>query len=81
MHKQKEIISRERARYPGGEIKDRAQVPEVPPELISLQQARDAIFINARSQLLNQLGTAAFDEIDLRIKSIVSPNVKVISPR
>lgn len=77
----REIINRERARYPGGEIKDANQVPQIPAELQSLQQARDAIFTNAKSQLLNQLGKAVFDEIDFRIKSIVLPNVQAINPK
>ncbi len=76
----REIISRERARYPGGEIKDANQVPQIPAELQSLQQARDAVFMNAKSRLLNRLGSAVFDRVHLRIRSIILSNARGIKP-
>jgi len=75
------IIQREHSRYPGGKLSSKDQVPQIPPELTTLQASRNSVFLNAKAQLSKQLDESAFQNIDSRIKAVILPKVSVKSPR
>lgn len=72
------IIQQERARYPQGKLASKNQYPPLPPELTTLQASRNSIILNAINQLSQQLGQAAFQNIDSRIKALVTPSVNLV---
>jgi hypothetical protein len=79
--KAKAIIDAMRARYPDGKIPEGETPPPVPPELLAMQQERDAIVLRARGQLQQALGVKAFASFDTFVQSRVAADVKPALPR
>jgi hypothetical protein len=62
------IISQVRSLYPDGKIPAGQSVPRPPQQLSDMQASRNAIFSQAKSQMLDFFGTEAFQQIDTRIR-------------
>jgi hypothetical protein len=56
----KEIISAFRARYPGGVVPRGEKLPEPPPELLAMQEERNAMLLRGRDRLRAALGEQMF---------------------
>jgi hypothetical protein len=74
------IIAREHARYPGGLLSNKDDLPKLPPEITNLQARRDSLFLNAKNRLLQKLGAAAFTNIDSHIKMAILPKIRITAP-
>jgi hypothetical protein len=72
-----EIIKKAHSSYIGVKL---SKVPAPPPELAKLQTSRNLIFINAKTRISQELDAAAFQQIDIRIKAIVTPKINVKLP-
>ncbi len=75
-----QIIERSRALYPHGHVGKAHPFPQPPPELITLNAARKAIFEQARTDLSRALGQNTIDQVDLRIKRHLTGKLDVTSP-
>lgn len=70
-----DIIKRYRSLYPGGKVGRGQPRPQLPTELISLQQARNQLFTNSQNALHNTYGDDKYAEIDALIKQYIARNM------
>jgi hypothetical protein len=68
----RQIIDRERAKYPGGKIPPGQSLPAVPSSLIQLQQARDSLFIQGQADL-QQILRSDYIHFDEKVKRRYDP--------
>lgn len=69
------VIQNVRAQYPGGHLPTKEALPAVPKELAQMQQERNTIIANHVKALHLALGDAAFQKVDLYVKTQFAPHV------
>jgi len=74
--KAEEIIQKMRAGYPDGKVPVGEAPPPLPPELLTMQQERNAMVLRARDRLHEIYGEETFARLDLFVKSHVAPDIK-----
>ena len=72
----KQITKAVRDRYPGGRIPQGEKPPEIPQELLVMQQQRDAIFQRGRGRLQAALGEQGFRQLDEYVKNKLIDKVR-----
>ena|SRR5437588_4888386 len=75
------IINRMKAPYPDGKLPAGEAPPPLPPELITMQQERDAIILRARDSLRRALGEQDFVRFNAFVQSHIAPEIKADTPR
>lgn len=75
------IINSVKARYPEGRIPEGQAPPPLPPELLTMQQERDAAVLRPRDRVRTALGEKAFADLDAFVQSHIAPKVERVSPQ
>lgn len=73
------IIQAFRAKFPDGKVPKGTTLPPPPAELITMQQERDAIILQARDQLRLAFGEASFAALDNYAKFRYQPTTRPVS--
>jgi hypothetical protein len=75
------IINAMKAPYPDGKLPAGQGPPPIPAELISLQQDRDSIILQARDRLRLAFGAPAFLQFHAFVQSRIGSDIKSDIPR
>lgn len=73
------IIQKMRARYPDGRVPAGEAPPPLPPELLTMQQERNAMILSARDHLRQAYGEETFARLNLFVKSQIAPDIKTVT--
>lgn len=74
------VIQAFRTKFPDGKVPEGSKLPPPPPELITMQEERNAIILRARDQLRVAFGEASFASLDNYVKFRYRPPSGPVSP-
>jgi hypothetical protein len=74
------IIKRFRAQFPGGRVPNDESLPPPSPELVQMQNERNAIILRARDRLRRAFGEEEFSRFRQFVKVRIAPNIRPLSP-
>lgn len=75
------VINAMKASHPDGKLPAGEGPPPLPPELITMQQERDAIVLRARDRLHQTLGEEGFARLNTFVQSRIKPDIKPDIPQ
>jgi hypothetical protein len=76
--KARKLIEDERAKHPGGVLKEGEVLPPPPTELTELENLRTSVLLQAREQLRAALGDAEFQRLEALLLEDAAKRMKVI---